>query len=728
MRRTLALFGGGVALGAVAMYFAHGDGAGAPAGVPTPASGTRDLQDVPDAAERAPRTIDFLTLATGSVSVTERAALLRLAAEADRRTLETLATQVAALPDLEGRRLALEALFTRYAEVDAPAAAAFAHTLDLPPATWTPLFATWARRDARGALRALGELDASAALTLGVAVLEVIGNDSLGVARVLGAAPQIDADRFRIEAAIAKAPREPNAALEDILALPPSKAGAAFERLAVVWMERDVHGALAAAEEIPDQTLRLELKASINRAWARTDPDALVNYVLELDPEARNEALRSGALQAFALVDPQRALRAAEDIRGDLGTMIRRSALTSLARDDPLAAVSIAQALPPGNDREQMLSAVAASYGRTDPEGALAWAQSLSPPSPSVVGNVLAGLARVDPDRAIDLLFETMDLTNQRNAAPFVTLLNNGVLDAEHTVKLADRLLASSNRGPVLQMVTQMWAQRQPHDAARWLLARGSAAPRNALGQAAMQLARTDPAAAISYVDTVSPELRATWISAVADGYAQHDARAAANWVTQHRGQPGYDAALAAIAGRTATLDPAAAARLLDSVDVAEAPDATQAAQRIAQAWAQKDRRAAANWAVAIADDGARTSAIGSVAAQWATSDAPGARGWALGLAPGAARDAALMQVVIATTTTAIDDVVLDAFSSPAAKQNAVSTAVRVVASRDVPAARRLADQYLTEPGARQAAERFIEQGRNGDAFGPGPPRLPPGR
>ncbi len=60
-------------------------------------------------------------------------------------------------------------------------------------------------------------------MTIGVALLETFGNDDLGIARVLGAAPQIDPDRFRVEAAIAKAATEPEAAVEDALRLPASK-------------------------------------------------------------------------------------------------------------------------------------------------------------------------------------------------------------------------------------------------------------------------------------------------------------------------------------------------------------------------------------------------------------------------------------------------------------------------------------------------------------------------
>jgi len=727
MKRTVALFGAGVALGAVAMYFAGGDGDG-------PAASSQALESpdgpgTPEAGARVPRSIDFLTLATGSVGITERAALFRLAAEADRRRLEILAAQVAALPNIEGRRVALEALFTRYAEIDAPAAAAFARTLGLSATEQIPLYTTWASRDARAALAALGELDARPALTLGVAMLDVIGNDDLGIVRVLGAAQQLDSDRFRIEAAIAKAAQDPDAALERILELPPSKASSTFERLAVIWVERDVHGALAAAQEIADESLRNELKAAVMRAWTRVDPDALLDYVLDLDPERRTEAMRTGGLQAFAFVDPQRALRAAEGLPGEIGMMMKRAALMSIARDDPLGALSIAEGLPRGMERDQMLSMIATSFGRTDPQAALAWAQSLDPPAPSVVANVLAGLARVDPDRAIDLAFELLDSTNERGSGPINTLAMNGALDAEHMARVADRLLAGpSSRRQSLQMLTQQWAQRQPHDAMRWLLGKGNAAPKPAFAQAAIYLARTDPAAAIAYVDTVPPDTRATWISSVAEGYSQTDPRAAANWIAQHRGQPGYDAGLAVIANRTARADPSAAARLFDSVNVAEAPDAPGAAQSIAATWARESPSAAASWAATISDDGARMSAIGAVAGQWASRDAPGARAWALGLPAGAARDRALSQVLGATTTSAIDHVLVDSFSSPEARQRGVSDAVSLIATRDPAVARQLADQYITAPDARQAADRLIERGANGQRIGPTPPRLPAGR
>jgi hypothetical protein len=724
MKRTFLLFGGGLAVGALAMFVVGGRDGGDAAAPP----GLLERIDASlTAGEHAPSSIEFLTLATGSVSVAERAALFRLAANADRRTLEALAAQVAVLPDFASRRLALEVLFTRYAEIDAASALAFAQTLDLRPDALSPLLSAWARHDANAALRALGDLDAPTALSLGIALLEVLGNDGLGIARVLGAAPQVDPDRFRIEAAVKKAAIDPAEALDDVLLLPPSKARSSLERIATIWAGNDVRGALAGAKTIADEGLRNEFVAAVMRAWAYADPDALVDYTLELGAEEREQALRSGGLQAFALIDPERALRAAESIPGSLGTMVRRAGLMSLARDDPLSAIRLAEQLPP-SDREPVLSAIATTYGRTDPDAALAWAQSLSPPSPSAVANVLAGLARDDPARAIELMFQTPAADQQRTLVGFVL---NGALDAEHTAALATRLLAEPGRGPALQQLSQVWAQRQPRDALRWLLANRDRAPAGALAQAGMSLARTDPAAAVGYVAAMPSDLRPAWISSVAEGYAQTNPRAAAGWIEQHRGEAGYEAGVAAIAGRTAAAgDAAAGARLLASIDLAQAPDAPSSARQIAAAWARQDPLAAAAWARDLRHPEAAVAAVNVFAGQWAARDAVAARNWTFALPPGAARDAALVQVLSATAgTPGADPAVLDAFSSAAARQSGVNDAVRMIAQRDPGAARDLADRYLTDPSTRQAAERFLEQAPGGAPFiGRPPPRLPPAR
>ena len=506
--------------------------------------------------------------------------------------------------------------------------------------------------------------------------------------------------------------------------LPASKSSNALTAIATTWAKDDVLGALAHVDYIDDNDRRNAFKGAVLRQWALDDPEGLLAYVLDLSGDEQDEAMRNGTLYApLSALEPLRALEAAEALAGAAAAMVRRTALMQLAADDPLGALRHVESLPLGAERQQVLSTIATTYGRLDPEAAIAWAQSQN--APELLTSVLTGVARVNPDRAMDLLLN-IPLGDQQRVLQMLAM--GGNLRGEQIAVIADRLLAQPNRGPALQMLTNGWAQRTPEEALRWLLANNRSAA-TSISQAGMNLARTDPAAAIGYFDRVPNELRARWISAVAEGYAQNDARAAANWVTQFRGQPGYDAAVAAVAGRTAQHDPAAAARLFASIDPSQAPDAAQNARAIGVAWARQDTAAAASWARELTDDAIAAGAVSVVTSQWVTRDVAGARNWTMSLPMGAKRDAALVQIVGATAGTASgDSTLLDAFSSPTAQQTGVNQALRIIAQRDSAEARRLADQYLTDPGARQAAERFIEQSSNGPQFGQSPPRVPPQR
>src|SRR5688572_32680598 len=44
-----------------------------------------------------------------------------------------------------------------------------------------------------------------------------------------------------------------------------------------------------------------------------------------------------------------------------------RAALMSMARDEPLTALRHVEALPPGGERQQLMTVIAQSYGRADP-------------------------------------------------------------------------------------------------------------------------------------------------------------------------------------------------------------------------------------------------------------------------------------------------------------------------------------------------------------------------
>src|SRR6185503_4734056 len=112
---------------------------------------------------------------------------------------------LAGLPDVAGMRYAREALLERYAAVDLAAAVALARDVDAPVDLLAALHCDWARADEKAALRALDSYDPARALRVALELLSVLGDDDEAVAQLLGAAPRLDADRLRADAAVARA-------------------------------------------------------------------------------------------------------------------------------------------------------------------------------------------------------------------------------------------------------------------------------------------------------------------------------------------------------------------------------------------------------------------------------------------------------------------------------------------------------------------------------------------
>ena len=449
-------------------------------------------------------------------------------------------------------------------------------------------------------------------------------------------------------------------------------------------------------------------------------------------------ATRRCAPGRAASVRPRRpAARAASGrghAPGDLGAMMRRAALMSFARDDPLAALSHAEALPPGGEREQMLSTIATSYGRTDPEAALAWAQSLSPPSPNVVANVLAGLARVDPDRAIDLLFETLTPAPSSSAGPMHGARDERRVErGAHGRRSPIACCAQPNRGPALQMLTQMWAQREPRRRPA-LAARESAARRRgrAIGASRHELARTDPAAA--------DRLRRPRPARAARRLGSAPSPRVTRRTTRARQRVGSRSTAASPATTPPSPRSPAEPPRSDPVGRGAAVRLDQrrrGARRAASARNDrrnagrgKTRRAAASWA---RDDRRRRSPRGGRRRRRGAMGRARRRRRAR-LDARACRRRRARRGARATPRRdgghAVDRrALLDAFSEPdsaAARRRRRRAHHR--RARSGRGARSSPTEYLTDPGARQAAERFIEQGANGPVMGPPPPRLPPRR
>jgi hypothetical protein len=179
-------------------------------------------------------------------------------------------------------------------------------------------------------------------------------------------------------------------------------------------------------------------------------------------------------------------------------------------------------------------------------------------------------------------------------------------------------------------------------------------------------------------IQRLPPELRGAWLSGAASGMAQDDLSGALSWIDNFRNDPAYDTALTSALRSGARNDPAAVARVIDN---------------------DPERRAAL---------------VTYLADTWNTSDPPAAERWVLNLPRGAEQDQGIAALLRGSAARGeIDTRLLDSLSSDAAREQAVLSSLLVLGRRNPQLGQQLIDQYISNPEARENAQRRLETGSN---------------
>jgi hypothetical protein len=178
--------------------------------------------------------------------------------------------------------------------------------------------------------------------------------------------------------------------------------------LARRWAERDRAGAAEWATQLPEGPRRCAALGQVAVAWANTDLPAAVQWLHTLsESESKQSATRDLAYEA--------------------------------ARNEPLTALKLAVALPPGAERDDLLVHAISQWAAADSAVATAWA--LEVPDSNLRQRLLAAVtvARAEQD------------------------------GSEAAILAANALAAGSEQDRAVVAIVQRWAQRSPEAAASWL-------------------------------------------------------------------------------------------------------------------------------------------------------------------------------------------------------------------------------------------------------------------
>jgi hypothetical protein len=238
------------------------------------------------------------------------------------------------------------------------------------------------------------------------------------------------------------------------------------------------------------------------------------------------------------------------------------------------------------------------------------------------------------------------------------------------------------------------------------MVSRADVLPPEIYRRTANRLAR-NPDLAARYLDRLPADMRSDWIEIVAGGYAAMDPQAAVRWVERYRDDPAYEASIAAIAKHVVQFDGAAAARLMDSIPLANRSNDVQS---LAMTWASSSPGSAAQWVETIADQQVRETASRGIALVWANAEPAAAAQWILGFPSGPARDDLLeaATALLFRTDAPLASRLLNAFASDPVRQRTVVTAATRIFREDEAAARRLVAEHVTNPDLLESFERTL--------------------
>lgn len=187
-------------------------------------------------------------------------------------------------------------------------------------------------------------------------------------------------------------------------------------------------------------------RAAVLEAWAGNDPDDFLAYMEAATvPETRAAA---AAFAVAAALEPEGVPSMMGRLpEGRARSEAERTALEVLILTDTDRALAYLASLSPGEATNTLHYMVAQTYARHDLDAALAWADTLRPPSNPARTGVLWALVKADPVRGADIFVDRLEVARGPNAefSPHAVLGAFTLAPRELFVRVVERFRRSES-------------------------------------------------------------------------------------------------------------------------------------------------------------------------------------------------------------------------------------------------------------------------------------------
>lgn len=245
------------------------------------------------------------------------------------------------------------------------------------------------------------------------------------------------------------------------------------------WAEVDPHAALAHSDKMGMGGMFV--KPTILQSWASTDPASAAKYFAENPREfqmmgmggmgGRGGSGASVIASEWAKTDPQAALAWAQSLKGRDKDQAMTSVVRELASTDPQKAVAMAASMD-GEAQEDAYASIATQWGAKDFDAAEAWVKSLP-----------ASLQEDALSRAIGSL---------ANSDPVLAS------------KKVEGMESGDAKERAITQTVEAWSRDNPAEAAAWLVKQGDAADDDAVRGLVRNWATQDDKGVLEFIQQQS--------------------------------------------------------------------------------------------------------------------------------------------------------------------------------------------------------------------------------
>lgn len=234
------------------------------------------------------------------------------------------------------------------------------------------------------------------------------------------------------------------------------------------WAKQNPEAALKWARTLEGNEAGQAISGVFNEL-AQQDPKAAATMALTLSAEERLDAYKSIA-ESWAISDYSAADRWINSLTGDEKQEARLEAVESLANINPSRAATEALKLPEGESRDELIADVSREWAREDAGAALDWLTTNGGESAleEGIGRVVGTLAREDSARALEFIEAQPVGTARDNAVQGYIYGNREAAPAE-TIRLAESISGEESRQRAVTRVAYQWARDDPAGAIEYV-------------------------------------------------------------------------------------------------------------------------------------------------------------------------------------------------------------------------------------------------------------------